>query len=180
MAKKLRASFDSLQDQIRLLVQELDKESDRGVALIAAACLDHALEALFRGFFVLESNVPEGLKHDDVLGSDRPLGTFSARMKLACLCGLIGPESYQELDTIRKIRNLFSHGINPLSFEDSQVRDLCQNLRLVFKGDTADDSSRQRLIAGMKNLLCNLSTHCYCMEPRPMGEELPKLIPKSR
>jgi hypothetical protein len=173
VSKNFHASIDSLKEQVRLLVQELDKESDRGVALIAAACLDHALEALLRGFFVLEASVPPGLKHGDLLGTDRPVGTLSARMKLACLCGLIGPESYHDIDTIRKIRNLFSHGIEPLSFEDSQIRDLCKNLSLVFKGDTVDDSGRQRFVAGVKNLIFHLFTHCFFIEPRSIGEELP-------
>jgi hypothetical protein len=59
-------------------------ESDRGCALLAAAFLDERLGDLLRAFFVDDATVADGLL--DGIGA---LATFSARIDLAFLLGLI-------------------------------------------------------------------------------------------
>lgn len=105
------------------LFDDVKKESDRGAVLICTAWLDDALELLLRNRLV-----DDKASVDKLFGIDRPLGTFSSRITMAYCLGLINEELRKDLDTIRGIRNEFSHVRKPLSFEDQSIKDRCNNL----------------------------------------------------
>src|SRR5215510_6480724 len=67
--------------QFRIAVQ---KDSDRAAGLFTAAYLDARLEELLRTYFVSDEQIA-----DAVLDSSQPVGTFSARIDLAFLLGLL-------------------------------------------------------------------------------------------
>jgi DNA-binding MltR family transcriptional regulator len=113
-------------DRLSSMLAELEKESDRGVALIGAAYLDEVLEQLLRAVLV------DRKKHvDDLLGCERPLASFSARISMAYCLGLLDQDFYDDLQLIRKIRNDFAHRHEPASFELPTVRDRCLQLRSI-------------------------------------------------
>ena len=110
----------------------LDEETDRGCALMAAAFLDTELSSLLKRRFVDD---PRPVA--DLLRSSGPLGTFSSRIDLAYLLGLIGARVKRDLHLIRKIRNDFAHVHEPLSFESTNIRNRCSELALTpFDGAT--------------------------------------------
>src|SRR5438876_8972547 len=84
--------------------QSLSDESDRGCALMAAAYLDAELDRLLRKYCVNNPNV-----QNDIFGSSRPLGTFSSRIDMCYLLGLLGPNAHRDLHLIRRVRNEFAH-----------------------------------------------------------------------
>jgi DNA-binding MltR family transcriptional regulator len=96
---------------------ELEKESDRGCALVAAAYLENEIAALLSQSFV-EMNKSMRKELFDFNG---PIGTFSAKIKLAYAMGLISAEVRNALDRIRGIRNKFAHLQHPLNFEDAAI-----------------------------------------------------------
>ncbi|MEX1231864.1 MAG: hypothetical protein WEB58_16585 [Planctomycetaceae bacterium] len=100
------------------VIDELDRESDRGVALIAAAFLDTALRSL------LEASLAGGQTVADKLfnSPNAPLGTFSSRIAMAYGLGHIGPHYFNALESVREIRNVFAHFRRALTFEDPEIR----------------------------------------------------------
>ena len=123
MAKKTKTpiELEELQETIRT---RFTGQTDRGSVLIAAAYLDDALEDCLRARFVQDEKAI-----DDLLGGEKPLGTFSARISTAYLLGLIDQKMRADLDAIRKIRNDFAHKRHHLRFSDQSIKDKCNNLR---------------------------------------------------
>jgi DNA-binding MltR family transcriptional regulator len=115
---------NGLCEEVGEFIQELQAENDRGAAIIATAFLDDSLESILRAHFVDEPRIAE-----DVLGDNRPLGTFSARIDLAFLIGIIGPKMRRQLHTMRKIRNEFAHRRRGINFSASEFRPFFQSLR---------------------------------------------------
>ena len=121
MAKKMKEPPNV--ESLRKAVARFTKQADRGTALVAAAWLDDALEARIRATFR-----PDKKMADDVFRPDGPLGSFSARIKVAYLLDLIEPTARQDLDHIRRIRNDFAHSRGNLRFTTPSVRDRCGQL----------------------------------------------------
>jgi len=97
---------------------ELKKESDRAVAIIAAALLEHALETLLRNHLV-----PCGAQDDPLFdGPYAPLSNFSSKIDLANRIGLISARWCRDLHLIRKIRNTFAHNVSGCTYDDASVR----------------------------------------------------------
>lgn len=103
-------------------LQELRRESDRGLALIGGAFLDEKLAATLAAFFASDS---PALLH----GKNAPLGSFSARIETCYALGLIEESERNECDYIRRIRNEFAHKLVGTSFKQQRIVDLCKNLK---------------------------------------------------
>lgn len=126
-------------------IQEMEKESPRGVVLISCATIHDLLGRLIELFLVSHKAVEALLD-----GPFAPLGTFSARISAAVSLGLISDAEYRDCEMLRKIRNAFAHDVK-VSFSEQRVKDLCKNLR--FFGDTymnrkIDTEGVYRLSAG--------------------------------
>jgi hypothetical protein len=104
----------------------LSSESDRGAALFAAAHIDSRLEVLLRAFLVQDEKVAAPLFR----GTAAP-ATFSARIDMAYLLGLLSSEKRNELHLIRKMRNEFAHSASELSFSHEPLASQCRQLTHV-------------------------------------------------
>jgi DNA-binding MltR family transcriptional regulator len=96
---------------------ELEKESDRGCALVAAAYLENQITELLEGFFIQQSKKASGSLFD----FNGPVGTFSSKIKMCLALGLIPKEISNALDLVRKIRNEFAHLHEPLRFDTESM-----------------------------------------------------------
>ena len=124
------------------LVDDLEKETDRGIALLGAAFLDDVLDVMIRASFVDDVEAMNKL-----LGPGRPLESFGSRAHLAYCVGLLGEDIYEDLNLLREIRNDFAHR-HPANFNSEQIRSKCERLKCV-SALLPDDSCppRDRLIA---------------------------------
>lgn len=120
-----------------------ENESDRSAAILASSFLDNCLEQ-----FLTERLADHSIKERMFKGYG-PLATFSARSDIALLVGLLPEHIYRDLAIIRKIRNLFAHAAEPLTFDDTKVRDLANNL-LPARGFPKSDGTT-RVISGARN-----------------------------
>jgi hypothetical protein len=121
-------------------LNEMHKETDRGVALTAAAVLDDKLAQILKAFLADVTVIDELL-----LGVNAPLGTFSARICSAYALGLLQKNEYRELNLIRRVRNEFGHSWRGVSFESQRVKHLCHQLPWLGPPEfesTADTRSR--------------------------------------
>lgn len=109
-------------------LKEIHGKSDRAVAIVGAALLNAHLEQLLTAFFVDDPELVSAL-----LGSDRPVGTFAARIRLAYLCGLISRDEHQDLNAINQVDEAFIREMGELSFGHLPVRGWCLDLSLPNK-----------------------------------------------
>ncbi|HUN84808.1 MAG TPA: MltR family transcriptional regulator [Terracidiphilus sp.] len=109
-------------------LDSLNKESDRGAVLIAAAMLDDLLGKSVRAFLIDHKEVENLLE-----GFNAPLGTLSSRALAAFSLGVISEREYRECDRLRKVRNIFAHNVHS-AFKDQKVKEICANLEFSAKG----------------------------------------------
>ncbi len=104
-------------------------ESPRGAAILSAVLLDESVRSLLAAFMIEDKN-----QVDELLGSeknrDRPIGTFISRIRAAYCLGLLSEDESHDLRLIGKIRNGFAHALDKSSFEDRQIKDRCNSLRI--------------------------------------------------
>lgn len=106
-----------LDEHIQDILHELDNQSDRGVALIAAAIVDLSLGRLMRCRLVDYKNCSEILFEKE----GAPLSAFSAKIKIARAIGVVGPYTEGHLDSIRQIRNQFAHSPLKIDFTNPLI-----------------------------------------------------------
>jgi hypothetical protein len=134
--------IDSLPDEVQALFREhvefknlLTSESDRGAALFASSYIDFLLEKILRVKMIGNK------KHlDSLFTFNGALGTFSSRISICYSIGIIPKDYYEEINTIRKIRNIFGHSPDKLDFESEKIATLIQNLK--FLPDNFDKPNR--------------------------------------
>lgn len=113
-------------EQIVRITEEIDKETDRAAAILAASYLDELLKELITSIMIDDHKVVEEL----IGQGDTPLGTFSSRIKAAYCLSLIDRQEFNNLHLIRKIRNDFAHRLFGLSFGVSPIKDRALSLVL--------------------------------------------------
>jgi hypothetical protein len=105
-------------------------ESDRGAALIAGSVAENAITQILTIRLVPMSQDAR----DSLFGFDAPLGTFSAKIRVAYAFGFIDAEIRDDLDRIREIRNCFAHSQIPLNFSTDPIPRACAGFGNAFPG----------------------------------------------
>jgi DNA-binding MltR family transcriptional regulator len=108
------------------LAEELKRQSDRSLITLAASFLDDALAYRISKRFCF---APEDKEYSFCFRFEGPLGTFSSRLEIAALFGIIDDETYQELDIIRELRNACAHCKHPITFDTAQIANVANRLR---------------------------------------------------
>ena len=103
----------------------LNDESDRGCTLMAAAFLDEEIESLIKAHLVDNKKAMKS-----VFDNSGALGTFSSRINMAFLLGLIPKNIYDDLHLLRKIRNDFAHNSSPITFNDNVISQRIKSLKV--------------------------------------------------
>ena len=109
--------------------------NDRGAAILLGTFVEDALQQAME-------------QHDALFGSNSPLGNFANKIRVAFALDIIEPETFDNLNRIRVIRNAFAHSKIHISFKTKQVRDVCDLLVMpkdkypLGKPDTEPDTPR--------------------------------------
>jgi len=90
-------------ESARTIALQMLSERGRGAVLVGAARVDAALEVLLKAALA----PPSG--SETLFLTDRPLGSFGARIALAQRLGLIDHQVERALHTLRRVRNAFAH-----------------------------------------------------------------------
>jgi len=118
-------------EDLAKFVEELKRETDRGLPLVGTALIDEKLLETLQAFFV------EGKSSNKLLTEgNAPLGTFSSRIEACYALGLIDEFECQEIGLIRKVRNEFAHSKHGLSFQTEKIKGYCTS----FKSDLPEGS----------------------------------------
>jgi len=121
------ARFQALvkERNVDVFLSEFQQETDRAAAVLGAAYLDRALEHLLRKRLLGGNKLK-----DELLNTDKPLGSFSARIKVAFAVGSLHKAAYHDLEIIRRIRNEFAHQTMGFSFQRPEIVSRCEQLQL--------------------------------------------------
>ncbi len=143
MPEKLHSS-----EQITAFLNELKTQSDRGVAVIAAAVLDEILQML-----ILARLIKIGADREDALfwKTGAPLSSLSSKIELTFALGTISNEARIAAHLIRDIRNKFAHRIDALTFDHPLILDLFAN-RAAPSVNAMPVTTREKFLALFQGL----------------------------
>lgn len=100
------------------VISEIETQTDRAAALIAASFLEDRLEELIKTKFVEDNNLLSRM-----FKGYGPLASFSAKIDISVLMGLNDEAIAEMLRVIKNIRNDFAHDIRPIDFNTQKIRD---------------------------------------------------------
>src|SRR5258708_4165837 len=106
--------------------EQLTNDSDRAVSLVAAAIVEQRLEEVIKFWFEKDAKIQEKL-----FQPSGALGSFSVKIDLAYLMGIITSAGLDDLARMKNIRNDFAHKLDIAVFKLPTVADRCSNLTLV-------------------------------------------------
>ena len=98
------------------LLMDLQKETDRGLALVGAAFLDDRLKLMLAAYL---RGDPKDIEQN-LLRFEGPLGQAKARLLACHALGLITDREKREIGLIFEIRNQFSHKTFTQTFEGTK------------------------------------------------------------
>jgi len=107
-------------------ILQLDKESDRAAAIIAASIVE----------IRLEEAIKTRLRKDEaatkkMFDPNRPLFDLGPKIDLAYLLSMLSAAAYADLKNFCTIRNHFAHRLDITDFSTSAIKDRCFNFKLV-------------------------------------------------
>jgi len=164
VSKRKRSRLEALakSNDIKGFLEEFQKESDRATAILGAAYLDEHLLQLLSTFLVDD----EG-EVGELLGTEKPLGTFGARIRAAYCMGLLAKEDFEDLKIIKAIRNDFAHQLHGLSFNGESIVKKCEKLRAVKRlRPNSYHSSREMFVFTTTYILMELCVHSIMFEEK--------------
>jgi hypothetical protein len=162
VAKKKKGQENLHFGELAEMAAKLKDETDRGVALIVAAWIDDALTDFVIGHLLRDEDAIEAM-----FGGIGPLGTFSSKIKLAYLTRMIGKSIYDNLETIRGIRNEFAHSRKDLKFSEPSINARCNNLMLKrLTGDEATGPGKDQFSPRKAYVATSLVLTGYFIEMR--------------
>jgi hypothetical protein len=101
-------------------------ESERAEAILCMAMLESMVQEAIYSVFDIED------KHAAaIIGTQESAGTlgFSDQCRLAYCLKLVGPMTLSDLLILAKVRNIFAHRGDILSFSQGKIRDYCASLK---------------------------------------------------
>jgi hypothetical protein len=113
---------DDLEQQI---IREIDRTSDRSVAVVGGGLVEHALaRAILKRFRPMnESEQREIFENENSV-----LATLHSKIQLGFALNLFSEQVRSDLRTIKRIRNIFAHRLQVSTFNHSDVVAECEKL----------------------------------------------------
>lgn len=104
----------------RAMARTIAAETDRGsIILLGSLVEDALLEQLEKKMPSLNSDERERL-----FGPDKPLGSFSAKARVAHAVAIIDRDIFKLIDILREMRNICAHSQRDISFKVDELRDV--------------------------------------------------------
>jgi hypothetical protein len=114
--EKTLSPYQAMNLKVAEFVVEYRKESDRACVILCAAKIDYLCGQILAKFLL-----PNASGQDDLLDTDRAIGTFSARIHALYRLGLIDAEFARALQVRRpRIPSRMKPGELPLADDDGQ------------------------------------------------------------
>jgi len=159
-------TYDPSKDpEFKKFIEEIEKESERGIAIICHAYIDDLLKEILKKRLIKDKDF---LKNLEWL-------SFSRLLTLCYITGIVTKEEKKEIKLLTKIRNKFAHKRKANSFRIENIPDLCNELRIP-RSFTGVSTSRKKYIrtAAYYIQILNLKLK-YTKKVRSVEDESPDL-----
>ncbi|WP_068878670.1 MULTISPECIES: MltR family transcriptional regulator [unclassified Phenylobacterium] len=113
------------ENQLEIL-KAFETDTDRAVAIVSASMIERALEDALVVRLRQDATII-----DRMFQVSGPLGSFSSKIDLAYLTGMIGREAHQDLIRIKNVRNRFAHDTEIKDFESAPIRQEMTGFQLI-------------------------------------------------
>lgn len=153
----MNEQFDSFVED--LLAEKLE----RPLIIVGSSKIDDLLKSILTKYFL-----PKASREEDLLDGDRPLATFSARIKLCYRLGILNKDLFLVLEQLRSIRNKSAHGVE-FNTKKQPIRDHLQNISRHLSGRQSLELTKKRyfggqLISDINMLQCTLIALCVILQ----------------
>lgn len=138
---------------------ELDGESDRAAALVAAAYLETTVELAIRAVFVA---FPSEGDEMILFGSTGAFANFAVKVRVAYLLGIFGEMTKADILQVIAIRNRFAHSSKPLNFDDAKIKTMCNKLKSHYEYVSRRLSTP--FTEDFDNLPCRIKYSATCLD----------------
>jgi hypothetical protein len=152
-------------DQFDTFVEDfLNEKLERSIVIVGASRIDDLLLLILTKYLV----APLDAKKDELLEGDRPLSTFSSRIKSVYRFGIIDKSFYKILDQVRNVRNLCAHKVE-FNIKVSPVRDHLLELKKgLIQRETYSLTMKRyfgnKIENNIEELRCIFITICVILE----------------
>jgi hypothetical protein len=126
-----------------------NKETDRGLVLVAASFIDFCLQNLLISKLTLQKK-----DESEIFTGNGFLSTFSSKIKLAKAIELIDETTFKNIEVVRKIRNQYAHTIKDKTLKD--YKDDVNNMSIPSIGVLKD--TRKTFVNGVLVILSSLQS----------------------
>lgn len=167
MTKAPTRPVDEVFGELNDLTALLADMDERGLVLSLAAFAEDALGDLIAAFLI------PGDQADSLLrGFNAPLGTFSARIKTAFALGLINQNQHDDLDRLRKIRNIFAHDWRPKTLNDQVVASHVSAINFGTLTEDFPETPVEKVRSAIRDLLVELRSAANQTREKSLGAKL--------
>lgn len=104
-------------------------ETDRAIALVGANLIDYSLQLAILSHFIEIGQT----EIEDIFGAGAPLGSLSAKIRIAHALAIIHNEGRDALNIIKSVRNAFAHTTLHTSFRTPAIVSACRKLQMSKK-----------------------------------------------
>jgi len=144
----------------------LEERASRPLIIIGASKVDDLLLQILTQHFLPKRAKPKD--QDELLEGDRPLATFSARIKLTYRLGLIDDTLFIALEQLRNLRNQSAHSV-AFDIVKSPAREYLTALRksIIYRQSyylTRDRYFNDAHLTRIEEVQCLLLTLCVLLE----------------
>ena len=158
---------DAISNRFDYFTDDFLRESiPRTVVIVAASKIDDLLACILSTYFLPKASKVND--NDELLEGDKPLATFSARIKMIYRLGIVDKSFYLILEKIRSIRNLSAHELN-FDIAISPLKELLFNLMQEIKNRNSYKLTKERYFGnhelnGIDELKSTLLAICILLE----------------
>jgi DNA-binding MltR family transcriptional regulator len=162
--------------ELKKALDDAKKEGDRSAAIVGAALLEG----------VLERYIVKRLTHHDKATLDAlfenrgPLSDFYSKIVIAKAFGVVSTRMADEMQRIRRIRNVFAHAIIEINFKTKEIGNEVREfgmLKAMLKADTSGIAPSESPLFGDNKSVYMLIIELLCImlsydHAARVGEEL--------
>lgn len=116
-------------------LSEINGESDRAAAIVMVTHVEEDLTDELRSH--LRSDLAPS-EEAEIFHGEGLLATFSAKIKMGYALGLFGPETRDDLNILREVRNACAHSKRPISFDLAVVSTVVRRLHILRNARPGD------------------------------------------
>lgn len=120
------AADKNISDGLKNLYIEIERGSDRSVAILAGTIVETHVTALLRHSVQADDKLWESRTHPSAA-----LGSFSIQIDLLYMMRRITEEAHRDLVLLKDIRNRFAHDLDVTDFTTERVKNKCMAMTLV-------------------------------------------------